>query len=253
MIVEITILYGFQFHFQQVVDTPGFGDSDGEEEELIDEMMKVLNDDIKEADVILLLLKGTATRFTAGLQNMLKRMTIIFGRKWWDHVIIGASFWQFNQASIDERRCYPDRPHRCKDEEWFGSQISKQLLKKFHVEKNFTYIFADSWSQTAGPPGLNTEDKQQQDRWLEETGKLWQAATQREEAFQFKTINDIIEENNAVTKENGRQKREITRLNSLIEDNISQLSAAIENNARNIEEKVATEINRSSPITLILS
>ena len=95
---------------------------------------------------------------------------------------------------------------------------------------------------------------------MEETDKLWQAATERQEAFQFKTINDIIEENNAVTEENARQKREITRLNSLIEDNISQLSvaiennkAAIENNARNVEEKVATEINRFSQITLIFS
>ena len=236
-----------------MVDTPGFGDSDGEDEELIEGMMEVLNNVIEEADVILLLLKGTRTRFNAGLQNMLMRMTLIFGKKWWDHVVIGASYWQFDQASIDRRRCYPDYPDRCKDEEYFKREIGTQLLNKFHIEKNFTFIFADSWSQTAGPPGFNKGDEQQQEHWLEETDKLWQAATGRQKAFQFKTINDIIEENSAVTEENARQKREISRLNSLIEDNISQLSAAIENNARNIEEKVATEINRFSQKTLIFN
>ena len=154
---------------------------------------------------------------------MLKRMTIIFGRKWWDHVVIGASFWQFDQVSIDRRRCYPDYPDLCRDEAWLEREINQQIRSKLGVEKNFTYIFADSWSQTSIPPGFNKDDEQQQEHWLEETNKLWQAATEREEAFQFKTINDIIEENNAVTEENARQKREITRLTGLIEDNISQL------------------------------
>merc|ERR550532_3042608 len=151
-----------------IVDTPGFGDSDGEDEELIEEMMKVLNDVIKEADVILLLLEGTKTRFTAGLQKMLNRMTIMFGKKWWDHVVIGASFWHFDQGSIDKRKCYPQLPHiPCLDEEWFKGEMSMQLQKHCHVKKSFPFIFADSYSQTAGPPGDNTEDKQQQDRWLE--------------------------------------------------------------------------------------
>ena len=220
-----------------MVDTPGFGDSDGEEEELIEEMLEVLNGVVEEADVILLLVKGTKTRFTAGLQNMLKRMTIIFGKKWWDHLAIGASFWQFNQFSIDQRRCYPEWPARCKNEEYFQSEVKKQLLKNFNVQKNFTFIFADSWSQAAGPPGFNKADEQQQEHWREETNKLWQAATEGQEAFKFKTINDIIEENT-------RQKREITRLNNLIENNITQLAAGIENNKAALEENVTTINNR---------
>ena len=239
-----------------MVDTPGFGDSDGQEEELLEEMMKVLNNDIGEADVILLLLKGSKTRFDSALRKMLSRMTTIFGTKWWDHVVIGASFWPFDQASIETRRCYPDYPDQCKDEQWFEREINQQIQRKFqevNETKTFTYVFADSWSQTSIPPGFNKKDPQQQQHWVDETGKLWQAATQRAEAFKFKTINDIIEENNAVTEENARQKREITRLNSVIEDNISQLSAAIENNTRNIEETVATQINRFSKIAYSFS
>ena len=74
-----------------MVDTPGFGDSDSEEEMLIEEMMEFLSNKIDHADTILLLLDGRMTRFKKGLQTTLKRMTTIFGKNWWDHVVIGAS------------------------------------------------------------------------------------------------------------------------------------------------------------------
>merc|ERR1712223_1859138 len=199
-----------------VVDTPGFGDSDDEMEALIEEMMDVLNDKIGEADVILLLLKGTSTRFSAGLQIMLKRMTAIFGSKWWDNVVIGASFWTYDEFSIEKRKCYPKYQHLCRDEKWFEAEITGQIQSKFNVQRNFPFIFADSWSQTTVPPGFNKEDELQQQHWLEETDKLWDAAKQREQPFQFKTINDILEENI-------RQKRAIEGLNSVIENSIADL------------------------------
>merc|ERR1712223_85104 len=199
-----------------VVDTPGFGDSDDEMEALIEEMMDVLNNKIGEADVILLLLKGTSTRFSAGLQIMLKRMTAIFGSKWWDNVVIGASFWTYDEFSIEKRKCYPKYQHLCRDEKWFEAEITGQIQSKFNVQRNFPFIFADSWSQTTVPPGFNKEDELQQQHWLEETDKLWDAAKQREQPFQFKTINDILEENI-------RQKRAIEGLNSVIENSIADL------------------------------
>ena len=201
---------------QQVVDTPGFGDSDDEMEALIEEMMDVLNNKIGEADVIVLLLKGTSTRFSAGLQIMLKRMTSIFGSKWWDNVVIGASFWTYDQAAIDKRRCYPKYQHLCLDEKWFEAEITQQIQSKFNVQRSFPFIFADSWSQTAIPPGFNKKDELQQQHWLEETDKLWHAAKHRQQPFQFKTINDILEEN-------VRQKRAIEGLNSVIENSIAEL------------------------------
>ena len=200
----------------QVVDTPGFGDSDDEMEALMEEMMDVLNDKIGEADVILLLIKGTSTRFSAGLQIMLKRMSAIFGSKWWDNVVIGASFWNYDEWSIDRRKCYPKHQHRCRDEEWFKAEITQQIQSKFNVQRSFPFIFADSWSQAAGPPGFNKKDELQQQHWLEETDKLWHAAKHRQQPFQFKTINDILEEN-------VRQKRAIEGLNEVIEKSIADL------------------------------
>ena len=72
-------------------------------------MMEVLDTTLDHADTLLLLLKGTYTRFTAGLQTMLKKMTIIFGQGWWDFVVIGVSFWAYDQGSIDDRECYQHR------------------------------------------------------------------------------------------------------------------------------------------------
>ena len=146
-----------------MVDTPGFGDTNIEEEALIEGMMDFLSNTIDHADTIILLLDGRMTKFHKGLQTMLKRMTIIFGKDWWDHVVIGVSFWKFNQASID------DRMATAKDETWFKGQFTRQLCEKLHVCKDFNFVFVDSQSQLA----RNKGDPQQQHRFQQETDRLW--------------------------------------------------------------------------------
>lgn len=178
-----------------MVDTPGFGDSDNEDEQLIEDMMDILANTVDHADTLLLLLDGTDPRFKAGLQAMLKKMTVIFGQNWWDFVVIGVSFWAYDQGSIDGRWCDPEYPKYCKDEAWFKREITAQLNEKFHVNRNFTFVFADSWSQTPGPPGYNTDDPLQQEHWQRETGILWDLTVNREDNFGFMTIDDILEEN----------------------------------------------------------
>ena len=57
-----------------VVDTPGFGDSQGQEteNELIDEMMEVLKGTIKEANALVLLLNGEEERFDYAFQRTIR-------------------------------------------------------------------------------------------------------------------------------------------------------------------------------------
>ena len=45
------------------MDTPGFSDSDGEQENLISEMLDVLKNKVKSVDCIVLLIKVSTTRF----------------------------------------------------------------------------------------------------------------------------------------------------------------------------------------------
>jgi len=138
---------------------------------------------------------------------MLKRITIIFGKKWWDHVVIAVSFWGFDKASIKKRKQ--------RDEAWFRSQINSKICDKLHeCNKNFTFVFADSH--------FDRNDPQQQARWQEETTILWEATTSRSESFSFMTINDILEENTRV-------KRENQRLTNVIETSIAQLRQDMDN------------------------
>ena len=208
-----------------MVDTPGFGDSDSDDEALIEEMMNVLANVVDHANTLVLLFDGTETRFDASLQNMLKRMTQIFGVDWWNYVVIGVSFWAYDQDSIDDRVCEPDYPQYCKDEAWFCNQTNLQLREKLHVDKNFTCVFTDSWSQT----GDNIEDPLQQEHWRTETGILWDITTSREDTFGFMTIDDILEEN-------ARLKEENKWLNDVIRENITQLTEMIQANAGNIQD-----------------
>ena len=64
------------------MDTPGFGDSDGDDNKLIQEMMEILDNDLGSANVILLTLEGSTPRFTSGLYDMMRQMSSIFGETW---------------------------------------------------------------------------------------------------------------------------------------------------------------------------
>ena len=135
------------------MDTPGFGDSDAEDNELIEEMMEVLDGTLEYSHTILLVFDGQTARFTSGLQNMLRQMSSLFGEAWWDFMVIGVSKWKYSQEAIDDRQeaCdhYGNPSENCKDEDWFRREIGSQLEEKFHVNRNFTFVFIDSFSQVS--------------------------------------------------------------------------------------------------------
>ena len=54
------------------MDTPGFGDSDGEDNLLINEMVDALKNVIKTANVFLLVFKGSDNRFDVKTTQMLR-------------------------------------------------------------------------------------------------------------------------------------------------------------------------------------
>merc|ERR1712215_547599 len=105
-------------------------------------------------------------------------------------MVIGVSFWPYDQESIDERESdcefYPDQ---CKNEEWFRREVNTQLQEKFHLEKNFTFAFIDSYSQTKP----NIEDRVQQKHYRKETKVLWEETINRNSSFVFKGIDDVLE------------------------------------------------------------
>ena len=59
-----------------LVDTPGFGDTENDDNSLIDEMMAVLKGTLKGANAIVLLVNGQQQRFNASIQQMLREMQV---------------------------------------------------------------------------------------------------------------------------------------------------------------------------------
>ena len=156
-------------------------------------------------------------------------MSAIFGETWWDFMMVGVSKWPYDQASIDKRQAdcdyYGDPSEYCKNEAWFIRELTTQLTEKFDITKDFTFAFMDSFSQS----GPNMNDNTQQQHWLEETLKLWEEATSKNETFDFKTIDDVLEENAACKQEN-------ERLLDIIDDNITQLLNSVNENKESIDE-----------------
>ena len=108
------------------------GDSDGAENELLDEMM---------TNAIVLLLNGAQERFDASLQQMLREMTALFGESFWNHTIIGVSHWSYDSNSIAQRN------YTGKTEQKFMKNWNELLNQKFHLDVNLYGVFIDSWAK----------------------------------------------------------------------------------------------------------
>jgi len=211
-----------------VVDTPGFGDSRGDlDAPHIEEMMQVLKQEVKSANAIMLLLKGDMNVFGAGLVKMIRELTMIFGVSIWDNVILGVSFWKYDQNEINQRNktCHePYPPERCHDESWFTKVINEQLKEKLHLKRNIPAIFVDSWSQTR----YEVNDEIQQEYFKKESEKLLDFMKSKEE-FEFKTIEDVL-------KENADLYKQVDWLNHVIESKIKDIQENISSNHKEVTD-----------------
>ena len=111
-----------------VVDTPGFGDSDNDDNILIDEMMDVLKNTVEGANAIVLLVNGEEERFDASLQQMMREMQALFGEDFWSFTIIGVSHWAYDSNSVAKRN------YTGKTEEKFMNEWNDLLTEKFHID-----------------------------------------------------------------------------------------------------------------------
>ena len=100
-------------------------------------------------------------------------------------------------------------------EEKFMKEWNNLLNEKFHLKANLSGVFIDSWSQQY----WNLPDEDQQKSFKRETEKLWQFASRNEE-FLFRTIEDVLEENQKLKEQN-------QWLNDVITNNISNLNNQI--------------------------
>ena len=214
-----------------VVDTPGFGDSDQDDDVLIDEMMTTLKNAVKSANTLMLLIKGDQTRFNSALQQMLREMEALFGRMFWNNVIIGVSFWPCDKASV------ANREHHGITEAKFIREWNKQLAEKFRINPSVQGVFIDAMSQDQ----WNKNDPAQQEAFQRETGKLW-TFSKTSELFAFKTVEDILEEN-------VKLKNEVDWLNDIIIKNITELQEKVNKQNRDINQHTQDITQHTQEIT----
>jgi len=163
-----------------VIDTPGFGDSDNDDNILITEMVDALKNSIKTANTFLLTFNGQSERFDTLLQQMLREVEALFGTGFWDHVVLEATHWSFDADEVEDRD--PDA-----EEHWCES-INAQIQKNFvHVSQNFSCVFIDSWARKGG----HVNDQDEQEAFQRETQKLWDL-TKQFGPFEFKTLEDVL-------------------------------------------------------------
>ena len=112
-----------------IVDTPGFGDSDNEDPELIDEMMGALHSVIKGANAMVFLINGQDERFDASMQQMIREMQALFGEDFWLHTVIGVSHWAFDANSVAQRN------FTGKTENKLMAEWNELLQSKFHIRQ----------------------------------------------------------------------------------------------------------------------
>jgi len=166
-----------------VVDTPGFGDSDGQINELLAEMIKALKYNVTTTNIFLLAFNGQNPRLTSGLQIMLDQMESLFGRMFWDYAAILITKWPMDQRSQDMRK------YTGHDEAWLTKEMNKAIQAKSHLSRNLTAFFIDSYAKMP----FNINDPVQQKAFDRETERLWNTAI-ASNSFEFHTIEDVLKD-----------------------------------------------------------
>merc|ERR1719369_699366 len=98
---------------------------------------------------------------------------------------------------------------------------------KFHLQHQLRGVFIDAWAQQP----WNLQDEDQQIAFRRETGKLLQFM-QEQDVFPFRTIEDVLNENQKL-------KEEVEWLNNVITQNISKFNERLENEVPGVGSIIA--------------
>jgi len=172
-----------------IVDTPGFGDSEGRDDQFIDEMVDVLVHHVNTTNVFLLTFNGEDPRMDNMIKQMIREMEMLFGYDFWDNVILEATHWAYTENDIRQRNSTG------KTEEWWTKDKNEALRKEYHLDHDLDAVFIDSWAKQ----DWNLDDQTQQDAFNRETEKLWEYA-KTNKPFAFRTIEDVLDDLNQCTQ-----------------------------------------------------
>ena len=88
-----------------VVDTPGFGSDLIQEQQTIENLVETLKNDIKYVHAFVIAFKQSDNRLTASLHSMISLFEKMFGREFWNNVILEATHWNHGEEAERIRYC----------------------------------------------------------------------------------------------------------------------------------------------------
>ena len=164
-----------------VIDTPGFGDKMEAEVKTINELTDVLKNQIKEVDVFLICFRQTDVRMTKAMQNMLNLFQNMFGKEFWNNVILEATHWNYHKRNVAIRNA--QKPPL--NEESWTRQFHSILENEIGATAKLKSVFIDSH--------YNENIPEEMSAFEENTERLFRLATSVK-PFQTKGIEAVLPE-----------------------------------------------------------
>jgi len=204
-----------------VVDTPGFGVNVEEEENTVEDLVKVLRDNLKFVDVFILAFKQSDNRNLVGFRTMNRLLHGIFGEKFWNNAIIEATFWNWGRTAVRNR----NQQQPPLTEEYWLNHVPTESLNGLHPNiDDLQGVFIDTWYEDDDP----WENFNQKVKFEENTNKLKEFANNMtaKGAFHCKDIKTVLLEAN--------------RLKALA-DNLTKIKEKLEHEKNLLDESCIRE------------
>jgi len=213
-----------------LVDTPGFGDSSGDDTPLLTNMIEVLKNELGDANLILICQTGNG-RFNPSTIAMLLELESMFGReRLWENVMLEVTKWAFDAKSI------ADRERQGITEEKTCQDINDHIMEIAHLQYPLGCIFLDSYA-TYYP-----DDEMQQSFFYLYAKQLWEKANSLSK-FDFFTIEDILDQ-----LDDCRTKNDC--LNDVLMNNITELVAQVAANTADIGEAATSIVDLTETVVI---
>ena len=120
-----------------IVDTPGFANSEGREiqNERADELITALKNQVKEANLIIILIKGTQDSLDLEFVQTLRDLILSFGKSIWKNIVIGVSFWKYDVADNGQKEIFRQKWQKILEENFdIGNSILSLVFTDAHYQ-----------------------------------------------------------------------------------------------------------------------
>eukprot|EP00092_Neocalanus_flemingeri_P020273 GFUD01021956.1.p1 GENE.GFUD01021956.1~~GFUD01021956.1.p1 ORF type:complete len:392 (-),score=121.32 GFUD01021956.1:357-1532(-) len=164
-----------------IIDTPGFGDKLLEEEKTIENLVKTLRDQVKYVHVFIIAFKQTDNRMTNSLRSMISLFEKMFGKKFWDNVILEATHWNHG----DDAERIRSESHPPLTQKFWSKEFNRILQREFSLGRDLDSVFIDTYYHNKSPKELEV--------FSNHSRILWEYALSRE-PFECKDIEIALTE-----------------------------------------------------------